>query len=48
MALTVLMTAKLQGINVRAYMRDTQKRLLAGETDGAALSPEQYRLAHPA
>ena len=48
MALTVLMTAKLQGINVRAYMRDTLKRLLAGETDGAALSPEQYRLAHAA
>lgn len=41
-ALTVLMTCKQMGIDPRAYLRDTLRRLLAGEKLLFALLPENY------
>ena len=41
-ALTLLTTCHKMGIDPRAYLRDTLRRLLAGEKDLAALLPENY------
>lgn len=41
-ALTVITTCKKLGINPRQYIRDTLRRLLAGERDLRVLLPENY------
>ncbi len=41
-ALTLLTTCHKMGIDPRAYLRDTLRRLLAGERDLTALLPESY------
>jgi transposase len=41
-ALTLLTTCKRMGINPRAYLRDTLRKLLAGDKSLAALLPETY------
>ena len=41
-ALTLLTTCKRMGINPRAYLRDTLRKLLAGEKSLVALLPETY------
>ncbi len=41
-ALTLLTTCHNMGIDPRAYLRDTLRRLLAGERHLAALLPENY------
>jgi transposase len=45
-ALTLIRTCKRMGINPRAYLRDTLKKMLAGEKDLTALLPETYAAAH--
>ena len=47
-ALTVVMTCKQMKIETRRYIRDTVRRLLAGETKLIALLPENYAPALPA
>jgi transposase len=47
-ALTVVMTCKQMGIDPRCYLRDTMRRLLAGEKQLRALLPEHYTPALPA
>jgi transposase len=42
-ALTIITTCKKMGIDPRRYMRDTLRRLLAGEKDLAVLLPENYK-----
>lgn len=42
-ALTLVMTCRRLGIDVRRYLRDTLRRLLAGEKDASLLWPENYR-----
>ena len=41
-ALTLLTTCHKMGIDPRAYLRDTLRRLLAGEKDLSVLLPESY------
>lgn len=41
-ALTVITTCRNLGVDPRRYVRDTVRRLLAGERDLAALLPENY------
>ena len=41
-ALTLLTTCKRMRINPRAYLRDTLRKLLAGEKSLVALLPETY------
>jgi hypothetical protein len=41
-ALTIITTCKKLGIDPRQYMRDTLRRLLAGEKDLSVLLPENY------
>ena len=41
-ALTVITTCRNLGIDPRRYVRDTVRRLLAGERDLAMLLPENY------
>ena len=41
-ALTLLTTCHKMGIDPRAYLRDTLRRLLAGEKDLTVLLPESY------
>ena len=47
-ALTLLTTCKRMGINPRAYLRDTLRKLLAGEKSLVALLPETYVAARVA
>jgi len=42
-ALTLITTCKKMGIDPRRYMRDTLRRLLAGEKDLSSLLPEHYK-----
>lgn len=42
-ALTIITTCKKFGVDPRRYMRDTLKKILAGEKDLAALLPENYK-----
>jgi transposase len=42
-ALTIITTCKKLGHDPRRYIRDTLKRLLAGEKDLNALLPENYK-----
>jgi hypothetical protein len=41
-ALTIITTCKNLGIDSRCYMRDTLRRILAGEKNLDALLPENY------
>jgi transposase len=47
-ALTLITTCKKMGINPRAYLRDTLRKILAGEKSLAALLPETYAAAQAA
>jgi transposase len=42
-ALTIITTCKKLGLDPRQYMRDTLRRLLAGEKELSALLPENYK-----
>jgi transposase len=42
-ALTIITTCRKLGIDPRQYMRDTLRRLLAGEKDLSALLPENFK-----
>lgn len=42
-ALTIITTCKKMGIDPRRYMRDTLRRLVAGEKDLSVLLPENYK-----
>lgn len=42
-ALTIITTCRKMGIDPRRYMRDTLRRLLAGEKDINVLLPENYK-----
>ena len=42
-ALTIITTCKKLGHDPRRYIRDTLKRILAGEKDLNALLPEKYK-----
>lgn len=42
-ALTLVMTCRRLGIDVRRYLRDTLRKILAGEKDASSLWPENYR-----
>ena len=42
-ALTIITTCKKLGHDPRRYIRDTLKRILAGEKDLNALLPENYK-----
>ena len=45
--LTLVSSALRNDLDVWAYIKDVLDRLLAGETDYAALRPDTWRLAHP-
>jgi len=45
--LTLVSSAVRNDLDVWAYIKDVLDRLLAGETDYAALRPDTWRLAHP-
>ena len=45
--LTLVSSAVRNDLDVWAYTKDVLDRLLAGETDYAALRPDAWRLAHP-
>ena len=45
--LTLVSSALRNGLDVWAYIKDVLDRLLAGETDYAALRPDVWRVAHP-
>lgn len=42
-AMTIITTCKKMGIDPRRYMRDTLRRLVAGEKDLSVLLPENYK-----
>jgi len=45
--LTLVSSAVRNDLDVWAYIKDVLDRMLAGETDYAALRPDAWRLAHP-
>jgi len=45
--LTLVSSALRNDLDVWAYVKDVLDRLLAGETDYAALRPDVWRIAHP-
>jgi hypothetical protein len=42
-ALTIITTCKKMGIDPRRYMRDTLRRIVAGDKNLSALLPEHYK-----
>jgi len=45
--LTLVSSALRNDLDVWAYVKDILDRLLAGETDYAAMRPDAWRIAHP-
>ncbi|WP_237607752.1 IS66 family transposase, partial [Roseimaritima sediminicola] len=45
--LTIIGSAIRNDLDVRAYLDDVLRRVLAGETDWSTLTPHAWRAAHP-